>query len=209
MSEGSSFYEIKPMVTLKATTTLYEGDGTKEKPYIIEKNNKIGVGSYIKLDDDLWAVYEMDNNIKLSLNNTLEKQLHYSYENSKFDITDKDSLAEYLNTTYLDSLDYKDLINETEWYNGSLNENYKDIQSEKVKAKVGILNMNDLKFNSSINNYLLMTSTEDGLIYTYGETIKTGKTTVYRNIRPCISISKNTKIKSGSGSLDDPYVMEV
>ena len=209
MSEGSSFYEIRPMVTLKATTTLYEGDGSIEKPYVIEKDNKISVGSYVKLGDDLWTVYNTDNNLKLSLTNNLDKQYHFSYENSKFDVNDKDSLAEYLNTTYLDGLTYKDIINETEWDNGILKDSYKDIFSEKVKAKVGILNMADLKFNSSINNYLLMTSNEEDLIYTYGETIKTGKTTVYRNVRPCISISKNTKIKSGSGSLDNPYIMEV
>lgn len=209
ISEGSSFYEVRPFVTLKATTILYEGDGTKEKPYIIENKNQIGIGSYVKLGEDLWTVYSVDDNIKLSLASNLDKQYHFSYNNSKYDINDKDSLAEYLNTIYLDSLSYKDIVIESDWYNGILNNSYKDILKDKVKAKVGILNIADLKFDSNIDNYLLMTSNSEGLVYTYGEVIKTGKSTIYRNIRPCISISKNIKIESGKGSLDNPYILEV
>ena len=54
-----------------------------------------------------------------------------------------------------------------------------------------------------------MTSNKDGLIYAYGEILKVGKSTMYRNIRPCIAISKDTKIESGNGTLENPYILEV
>lgn len=209
MSEGNNFYAVKPVVMLKATTILYGGKGTLEDPYIIEKNHKIGVGSYVKLNDDLWIVYNNDNNLKLSLASVLDKQYHFSYEDTKYDPSIKDSLAEYLNTTYLDSLGYKDKLLETEWYIGAYTNKYKDVLDDKMKAKVGILNLIDLKFNNELSNYLLATSNEDGLIYNYGDVLKVGKPTIYRNIRPCISIAKNTNFVSGNGSKEEPYFVEV
>lgn len=209
MSDGSSFYEVRPMVTLKATICLYGGDGSKENPYLVEKEKKLDVGSYVKLGDDLWTIYSVDGGFKLSLNENLSKQYHFSYKKDSYDLSDENSLAEYLNTTYLDSLSYKDLIIESEWASGKYEKDYKEIFSEKVKAKVGLLNMADLKFNNDIDNYLLMNANSDGLIYTYGEVLKIGKSTTYRNVRPCITIKKNVKIESGNGSSNDPYILEV
>lgn len=210
MSDGNSFYEVRPLVTLKAATLLYSGNGSKEKPYIVEDSKKdISIGSYVKLDEDLWVVYNKDKNIHLSLAKTLDKQYHFSSKEVKYDLENKNSLAEYLNTTYLESLSYKDVLIEDEWYNGEFNGSYKNILNEKVKAKVAIPNMMDLKFDSAINNYLMMTADDKGLIYTYGEIVKTGKPSIYRNIRPCVSVSNSMKIKSGSGSYDDPFVLEV
>jgi len=209
-SESDSLYEVRPLISLKAATILYSGDGSKEKPYIIEKSEKeLSVGSYVKLDDDLWVVYNKDKNIHLALTNTIEKQYHFSLKETEYNVEEKNSLADYLNTTYLDSLSYKDILIEDEWYNGVFKDSYKDIKDDKVKAKVSIPNMMDLKFNSDITNYLLMTANNDGLIYTYGEIIKTGKPGIYRNIRPCISISLKNKIESGNGSYEDPYILEV
>ena len=209
MSEGHNFYEVRPMVTLKATTILYDGDGSKENPYTIEEKNSIGIGSYVKLGEDLWVVYDMEDNIRMTAVNNLEKQYHFSYSEVAYNTSDEGSLAEYLNTTYLESLSYKNLIVESEWYNGAFNNSYEDITSEKVKAKVGILNLLDIKIDSNVNNYLLMTADKKGLVYTYGEVLKSGKSTIYRNVRPCISISKDVKIESGLGSVDNPYVLEV
>lgn len=209
MSETDSFYEIRPMVTLKATTALYEGNGTIDSPYLIENKKEVGIGSIIKIGEDLWTVYDNDNNLKLSLNRTLDKQHHFSNNESKYNIDDDGSIANYLNTTYYDSLSYKKLLLEDEWYNGTYKNSYKDILNDKVTAKVGLLNINDLKFNSEITNYLLMTDNNDKLVYTYGEIVKTGKPAIYRNIRPCISISRDITIKSGNGSINDPYQVEV
>ena len=210
MSKSDSFYEVRPLVTLKAAVVLYGGDGSKDNPYIIEKNeNKLSVGSYVKLDEDLWIVYNKDKNIHLTLGKTLENQYHFSSKETDFDMEIKNSLAEYLNTTYLDSLSYKDILIEEEWNNGLFKGSYKDVIDKKVKSMVSIPSVMDLKFNSDISNYLLMTANDDGLVYTYGEIVKTGKPSIYRNIRPCISISDKTNIKSGSGSYSDPFVLEV
>lgn len=210
MSESNNFYEVKPVITLKATAIYYSGDGSIENPYIIEeKNNKLEIGSYVKLGEDTWIVYNKDNNLKLTLNNVIDKQYRYSNSGIEYNLEIDGSLAKYLNTTYLESLSYKDVLKEDSWYIGSYNGFYKDVLDSEAKAKVGILNLMDLKLNATLNNYLLSSFDKDGLVYTYGEVLKVGKTSVYRNIRPCISVSSDIKIISGTGSESDPFVLEV
>jgi len=206
-SDANSLYEVRPMVTLKGTLAYISGDGTKENPYKIEQDNEIGVGSIVKLGEDNWVIYEKDENIKLTLMNNLEKQYRFDKTKVTFDIESKDSLAEYLNTTYLEELSYKDLLEETEWYIGSYENNYSDVKKEKVKAKIGLLNMMDLKFDSSIDGYFLSTAKDEDYVYVYEEILRPSKPSTYRNIRPCIALDKNIKL-TGEGTIDSPYEVE-
>ena len=49
-SKSNNGYLIKAVVTIKNSVTLLKGKGTKEEPYIIEKNKDVRVGYYVKLD---------------------------------------------------------------------------------------------------------------------------------------------------------------
>ncbi len=186
-SEVNTFYEIRPMVRLKSTTLYKDGDGTKEKPFVVDKDEKIKVGSKVVLGEDTWIVYDNKDNVKLMKEKVLEKTLDFDKEK----LTYKDSsLMSYLNETYLDSLTYKDMIVEDTWYIGEYKTNISDIKNDTVKAKVGIPNLLDYHFDSSINGYFTSTINEERVLV-YENPLRPGKITTYRSIRPCITISKD------------------
>ena len=196
-SEVKSFYEIRPVVRLKNTTLYSEGDGTKEKPYVVDKEDILKVGSKVELGEDTWIVYDTSNEIKLMREKVLEKQLEFDSEKLTF----KDSsLMTYLNDTYLNSLSYKDMVVESTWSIGEYKESINDIKSDTVKAKVGIQNLLDYKFDSSINGYFTSTIIEERVMV-YENPLRPGKVTTYRSVRPCIAISKDSanKLKYANG----------
>lgn len=209
-SKGNNFYSVRPVVTIKGTAIMYGGDGTIDNPYLIEKEEqKINIGDYLQIGNDTWIVYGKENgNIKLSLNKVLDKALPYSDSEFTYDITNEKLVAGYLNTTYYNSLEYKDLLKEVSWNIGKYNGSYSDVNSDSVKAKVGLLNISDLKFNNELSNYYL-SSYNDQYVYVYGDVLKESKPTIIKNIRPCIALSDNVSFSSGDGSLSNPYVVEV
>ena len=119
------------------------------------------------------------------------------YDKKNYDYSES-SLKEYLNTTYLDSLTYKDKIVSSDWYVGEYNDSIEDIKKEKVNAKVGIPNIIDIHFNSSVNGYYTSTTNNEN-VWTYENPLRPGKVTTYRSIRPCITISKDTKLTYADG----------
>jgi len=190
-SEINSFYEIRPMVRLRNTTVYSTGDGTINNPYIVDKEDKLSVGSKVILGEDEWIVYDNKDNIKLMKSNILDKQMEFDKEK----LTYKDSsLLTYLNDTYLNSLSYKDMIIENTWYIGEYKDNISDIKSDTVKAKVGIPNLLDIKFDSSVKLYFTSTVNEERVMV-YDNPLRPGRVTTYRGVRPCITISKESASK--------------
>lgn len=206
LSDADNMYYIKPVITIKNSAILLGGKGTKEEPYYINENNELTVGSYVKLNNDIWTIYDKENDLfKLSLNDTLEDR-NYSIKSVDFDIEDENSLAYYLNNTYYSSLSYKDIIVENNYYNGNY-EGYIDTLSSTIKAKVGLLNVSDLKLANFEEYYLLTPSTKDKM-YLYSSTVKDCNPNLHKKIIPTISISK-LNIVSGKGTSIDPYILEV
>ena len=196
-SEVNSFYEIRPVVRLRNTITYSKGDGTYKDPFVVDKEETLKVGSKVLLGEDEWIVYNNKDNIKLMRDTVLEKQLDFDKEK----LTYKDSsLMEYLNKDYLDSLSYKDMIIEDEWFIGKYQNSLSDIKKETIKAKVGIPNLLDAKFMSSVKLYFTSTFNEDR-VFVYDNPLRPGRITTYRFIRPCITISKESgnKLKYDNG----------
>ena len=196
-SEVGSFYEIKPMVRLKNTTIYSSGDGTKEKPFEVGKNDLLQVGSHVQLGEDKWVVYNIENDIKLMKENPLDKQLDFDLEKNNYK---ESKLMTYLNDTYLNSLSYKDLLIDNTWYIGEFKDSLNDIKESTVKAKIGIPNLLDINYDSSVNSYFTSTGVEDR-IYVYENPLRPSKVTTYRSIRPCIAIKKDyiNKLKYSNG----------
>lgn len=201
-------YLVKPVIRIKNSVQLLGGKGSLEDPYYIEKDDKnLEVGNYIKLGDDVWVVYEVkDNTINLALNKTISATHRFSNSTNKYDVNDKNSLAAYLNTTYLQNLTYKDMLNDNEWYIGSYDYNYENIYKTKVTAKVGIYNVADLKINNSNEMFYLMTPSETNYAYLYNMGLSKSKITLSRNIKPTININK-FGVESGKGTINDPYIL--
>ena len=186
-SDANIFYEVRPMVRLKNTTVYKDGDGTLDKPYEVGDMKTIKLGSTVLLGEDKWVVYNIEENVQLMKQEVLNKQLDFDKEK----LTYKDSsLMTYLNGEYLDSLSYKDMIIDNTWNIGAYKNSLNDIKNETVKAKVGIPNIIDIKLDSSVKAYFTSTTNEDH-IYVYENPLRSSRITTYRNIRPCITISKD------------------
>ena len=196
-SEANSFYEIRPMVRLKNSTLYKDGDGTKDKPYIIEDETILKVGSRVMLGEDTWIVYDNTNDIKLMREKALDKEKIFDTEKLTYN---ESSLMKYLNDEYLNSLSYKDKIIESTWYIGSYKESINDIKNDSVKAKVGIPNILDYQFDSSVNGYYTSTSMGEHVLV-YENPLRPSYSTSSRKIRPCITISKDmqSKLKYNDG----------
>ena len=174
----------------------------------IEKdNNDIQVGDYITLGEDKWVVYEISKkNIKLTTADLLDKTYRFDLNSTVYNPETVNSIGYYLNNTYYNSLSYKDKLIESEWYVSNYKTSYKDVETDKVKAKVGLLNVSDLKLNSKLSDYFLLNGNDTG-VYLYGNELITSKVAIYRSIRPAIMIKKS-KVASGNGSIDKPFILE-
>lgn len=220
LSTGNDIIGIRPVITIKANIDYVSGDGTKDDPYVIEKENNL-FGSYVKLDNDIWRIYDVkDNEVKLMLNDYLkvnDSNLKYKYSNnsSYHNDTIANSIAYYLNNNYLNTLSYKDNIKETKWsngyYNSSTNYDYINALKNEVDTKVALISIGNIYLNPELNNYFTMTGSADksSSIYVISENKKLGtrQITSEMNIVPTISIDKDKLIK-GNGTIDSPLEME-
>lgn len=219
-NNGDDILGIRPVITIKANVDYVSGDGSKDNPYKIEKENGL-FGSFVKLGDNVWRIYQVnDTEVRLMLNDYLtlsnDKLTHiYSVNNSYYDDYSKNSVAYYLNHTFLDSLSYKDKIKEVYWtngfYNSDNNYDYTNALKDKINSKVALMSIGDIFLNNNLGNYYTMTGTKtkSGSVYT----IQTGKKLYSKHISgklavvPTISLEKNLLTK-GNGTYDSPFEME-
>lgn len=205
--DDDKLYGVRPVIRLdKNKINISMGNGSEDNPYIINNSNDIVIGDYIKIDNDLWRVFDLNKKeIGLAKYNGLASIRMFG-NSDKFVINDKNSVGYYLNTSYLDSLSYKDKINNHKWMIGEYKDSYRDINSDSIKAKIGMLSINDIKFNDQ-SNYYLINGNGDGEVYLYGSSVNTSKNNLARKIIPTIYVDKYN-INSGEGTLDNPYILE-
>lgn len=206
---SDSAYEVRPVIRLANNIVIKSGEGTLDNPYLISKNNiGFNVGNYIKLDNDLWVVYEVNKeNVKLALDKVLPGVRVFG-DNSEFNKENDGSIAYYLNNDYLDSLSYKDMLINIKWKTGKYIDSYSDVNKNTVSAKVGMLNVMDLKLVDNKWGYYLITPSGNNEVYFYNTDGFTSNTNYLHNIVPTISIKKDYKI-SGIGTKDNPFKIEV
>ena len=214
-SDGTDILGVKPVITIKSTIQIKDGNGTKENPYIFEESNSL-IGSYVKLDNDIWRVYSEENDlVKLSLDSYLKinnEEVKYKYSNNNYYHNDtiQGSLAYYLNKTYLNSLKYKNILEETDFSNGIYNNtndyNYKETLNTTIKTKVTVLSIGNIILNPVNTNYYLSTgiSKESNMVYTMQNDFKlyTKVATTNLKIVPVIAIKK--ELLNSIGTKDSP-----
>lgn len=219
-TDGKDILGIKATITLKDKINVTSGTGTNEDPYLFEDNIS-AIGSYVKLDEDIWRIYEEKNGIvKLMLNDTLKENnenIEEKYSNNTYyhNDTTRGSLAYYLNNTYYNSLSYKDIIKENTYNNGyygtTNNYDYEEIFDNTITTKVSIPSIEDIIFSEIKDDYFTNTGLDktSKSIYIRNNTanINYKNVTATNNIVPCISIEK-AELKAGSGTLKDPYRLE-
>lgn len=212
---GDKFYGVKPVIKFKNTIEIISGNGTREDPFIVEDDFGL-FGNYVNLNDDIWRVIDVnDDLIKLVYTDYLkdgEDYISYKYSiyNNTYDVNKKDTLAYYLNNTYLNSLEYSDLIVSRGYSNGYYGKendyDYADTLNTKVKAKVGLINVGDVLINRDLKDYFTMTlsSKKDNFIYTIQDnnSIQSKYITSLSYIVPVITINKVDF--DGTGTINDP-----
>ena len=201
--------DIKLEVSLDAKNYILEkGTGTKDDPYVVkDESSDVRIGSYVKLDNDVWRIYDITSDVyKLENTKLLSSNNIFDSKSNIYNPSTNKSLANYLNNTYYNSLSYKDLLVKTDWNIGEYKNSYKDVSNETVSAYVGILNIADIKFDSSLINYYLSTPV-DGKLYMYNSVLAKSRVNSSRPIRPTIAIDKNSKF-SGNGTNDNPFTLE-
>lgn len=202
-------YGVRPVIRLSSSTIIKSGNGTIDNPYIVsEDNTGMKVGSYIKLDNDLWIVYEVNKNrVNLALVNGLSGVKAFG-DNSEFNVDKEGSIAYYLNNDYLDSLSYKDMLISSEWKIGKYIDSYDNVDKNIVSTKVGMLSVKDLKLVNNKWGYYLITPSDEEEVYIYNTDNFISKTNYLHNIVPTISIKNNYKL-NGLGTKDNPFEVEV
>lgn len=219
-SEETDILGIKAVITIKNTTVLKEGKGTKDNPYTFEEEQGL-LGGYVKIDNDLWRIYSVEDNIvKLSLNNYLTtngSEVKYKYSTNGYyhNDTKQGSLAYYLNNTYLNTLSYKDKIKENKFANGIYNSNtdynYTKVLETTVDTKVSVLSIGNIFLNNTNTNYFLSTGVtkDNNQVYVMQDDYKVYNKASTTNLRiiPVISLDKALLTK-GNGLIDSPYEVE-
>lgn len=221
VSLGEDIFGIKATITLSPTLDVKSGNGSKDNPYRFE--DEVGLmGSYVKLDNDIWRIYEEnDGIISLMLQDVIvdkdKKKLSHIYSNNSYyhNDTKKNSLAYYLNHTYYEELSYKDLIVNSTYVNGFYGKDnkyqYQEIDKKKIETKVSLPSIHNIIFDDTIDGYFTNTgiSEHSSMVYIHREkgVISSRNVLLEANVIPCIRIQRD-KLKVGTGSSDDPYRTE-
>ena len=219
LSTNNDIIGIRPVITIKSNIDYVSGDGSIKNPYKIEKENAL-FGSYVKLDKDIWRIYQVnDKDVRLALNDYLKvngTNLTHIYSNtsSYHNDTKSGSIAYYLNHDFLNTLSYKDKIKEVKWSNGYYNKqtdyDYTNSIENKIDTKVALISIGDIYLNHELNNYFTMTgsSSNSNMVYIIqkNKKIYTKQITSSNNIVPTISLEKSLLTK-GNGTIDSPYEM--
>lgn len=214
-------FGIRPVITLKKNTAVVGGSGSREDPYVIYTgNDKSYINSYVKLGNDTWRVYQDGDTLRLNLDGYIkigENELvrNYSLTNSIFDLNDRNNIAYYLNTDYLNSLSYNGILLDCNYNIGEISDDsgysINNIYTRTVTSKVGLLNIFDFISNSELENYFFINTTSEVGSMQY-DRFKTGlleesDVRDLKHVVPTICIDKKS-IKNGKGTADDPYIVE-
>lgn len=212
-------FGVKPTITLNKNVSLLSGSGTKDDPYIIEKNeNKIllnkYVGSYVSYAGFKWRIIGKDDKkVKLALSSNLELNGEevlklYDLEGSKYY---NSNFYNYLNNSFYVKLTDTDYIIPTEWYDGEYNSDYnydyRNIYSHSAKEAVGTISIGDMFIYDTDNVFLMTPSGKETLYSIQNNKIYIDHMSTKLNVRPVIYIDGMLNV-AGAGTILEPLTIE-
>ena len=218
-------FGIRPVITLKKNTLVTSGSGTMEDPYVIDvgQDDKF-IDKYVSLGGELWKVYDNKSGIlrlyKYGYATINGSDIMLPYTSSSNNITsifnpgEIGNIGYVLNTEYLNSLSYKELLLDTDFYIGEISDDvgysYKNIYLNKVTCKIGLLNIFDYNSNNYFDDYFHVNTTSEVGSMQYNVStlglLTESDVREVKHVAPVISINSNV-IKGGSGLENDPYIV--
>jgi hypothetical protein len=107
MGKPNDLYSVKPVITFDNLSVYVSGDGSKEKPYVID-GDKSYFASYVKLGEDLYRVSDVKDSILKLQSESLYKDGNIKYHFSDSNVFSLDEgLGKYLNTEIIEELENK------------------------------------------------------------------------------------------------------
>ncbi len=214
---------VRPIITISSQVKLLNGNGTIENPYIIEKHNintlaDTYVGQYITYSNMTFRIVEKnDTNVRVALNDAIfdgENYLSKTFGgSSNIFSTSSNTIGNYLNSTYYDTLENPLYIEESEWYTGTnilSNLDYSNKYSNSVKAKIGMLSLSDyyvqdvkntLTISPGIGSSTIIITINDKNT-AFGDFVASNY-----NIRPALNLKSDLMIVKGYGTETIPYII--
>ena len=208
--KDSKAITLKPVITLAGNTVTHlGGNGSEERPYVIEKHEikTIGdayVNNYVKINDNLYKIIEKTSNkVKLTSVDVIQKNdkpyaIKFGGSTSEYSTTN--TVGKYLNNTFLNSLDIKDYVVNGYYYTGSLS------------LTIGLLTIGDMFVNETTNTFTLLRGMEaPNIINVINENGNIFADTISAkyNVRPAFYIKSDLEIINGKGTEEIPYELGV
>ena len=230
-------FGIRPVLTIKGSTLIEDGDGTKENPYSIgdmekakagDKLNTRHSGEFVSYSGMLWRIIDIDsdNTTKVIANTTVynggERVLTSYDTDSKAKIYNpkergnvgyfiSNEAVQYFDTDYFVSKEIEVPIYKNMIRYG------KESTTKKYKVKISAPNMYEMfsafDYNSvTMKSYWLINSSKaqytKALISDIGVVMYGA---LYDNVeygvRPVGYLNKDCSIVSGTGTYEDPYII--
>ena len=205
-------YGVRPVLYLDKDILYTTGDGSKEKPYVIDNNENINIGdhsigSYVKYHGYTFRIMN-----KTEASTSLIMDGYILNEDGEPLTLTYSKVNEYLNNTFLNNLNKDDLVKidflKTE-YNHNSNYNYLN-KKGTTNTYVGIPLVGDLFTADYSGNWLNTTYNNDQkLVYTTDDfaSLLADLDSSSHYLRPIIVLKNDLIISGGRGTKEDPYLV--
>ena len=235
--DKTSNYGVRPKLTIKGSTLIIDGDGTRNNPYSIGDVKKASggdylntriTGEYIKYSGMLWRIIdvEKDGTTKVISQETLfndEEPVQYYYNpkesNTIYNPNKKGNVGYLINNRATEYVNTSYFVNhqiEVPIYKDKILYN-KEISTKKYKTRLAAPNMYEMfsaytKNDGNLRSHWLINSSNqkyvNGAMTDIG-VIVNEKTNAYDRygVRLTGYLHKNILITSGHGTEDVPYVI--
>ena len=230
-------YGVRPVITIKGDTLIQGGDGTEDKPYVLndyykpKKNvglNKRYTGEYVEYGGAIWRIVEVSNDetTKVICDEVLRDGDDYlkfvDYDEDKshiYDPTKKGNVGYFINNRSSEYIDTKYFVNhEIEVPIYEKEPSYKkEVSTKKYTVKLSAPNMYEM-FSAKPGDPLAIsykyinsskTAAENPGADNDGVTLFDWASTTYEyGVRPVAYFDKKVVVNSGKGTKDNPFKVE-
>lgn len=227
-------YAIRPVISLKKDTLVRSGNGTKSNPYMIgdykiakaqDKLNSRISGEYVKISGYMFRIMEVnsDNSIKMIMSSTIYKnseniQITYNKDAGVYNVNKEGSILYQVNNNIASYIKTSYFVNKkTEvpiYKNYALYNEEESTKNYKIKLAIpGLYEMfSAANSNTPYESYWLKDSSKNSSI----KYLISNNGSVYNEImldndkagvKLVVNLNKNSIIKEGKGTYDNPYIL--
>ena len=228
-------YGVRPMMTIKGSTMIVDGDGTRRNPYVFgdtpkakngDKLNTRYTGEYVSISGEEYRIVEVmkDGTTKVISNDSLKTydgilqcSSTVGFNNTVYNPNNKKSAAYFINNQAVQYVDTSYFVNheiEVPIYKNKII--YKsEIKTKKYKVKLSAPNLFEIFSAQTVDDYFgrsfwcLNTSQQEGVqcaVFDLGVPINE-EASPYKEfgVRIVAYVKTDAEIANGKGTFEKPY----